>query len=112
MISDHVNRCARTFQVVLPHPESIKNVMGVIVLFGRSEGTGMESDRVDITGVGDDGEDSTKCIVRSIHLNDQGLIRLPVHKNRSGGEGSLQSIEGLPCFICEIPLSPHMGQAG
>ena len=49
----------------------------------------MEGDRVNIARVGDDGEDSTECIVGSIHLNDQGLIGLPVRKDQSGGKGSL-----------------------
>ena len=66
---------------------------------------GIESNRMDITGVGDDREDSTKCIVRSIHLNDQGLIRLPVCEDWSRGEGGLQSIEGFSHFFCKIPLT-------
>ena len=72
---------------------------------------GMESDRMDIAGVGEDREDSTRCIVRSICLNNQGLIGLPVHENQSRGEGSLQSTEGFPRFFCKIPLSTLMGQA-
>ena len=67
---------------------------------------------MDIAGVGDDGEDSTKCIVGSICLNDQGLIGLPVCEDQSRGEGSLQGIEGFLNFICKIPLSPLTGQAG
>ena len=86
--------------------------MSVIVLFGRGENAGMESNRMDIARVGDDGEDSTKCIVGSICLNDQGLIRLPVHKDWSRGKGGLQSIKGLLHFICKISLSPLISQAG
>ena len=42
MIGDHINWCARTFQVVLSHPESIKNgkqlfVMSVMVFFGSGK---------------------------------------------------------------------------
>ena len=73
---------------------------------------GVESNRMDITRVRNDGEDSTKCIVRSICLNNQGLIGLPVCEDQSGGEGGLQSIKGLLCFVCKILLSPLMGQEG
>ena len=110
MIGDHINGHVGTLQVVLPHPESIKNGKGVIVLFGRGESMGVESNEIDITRVRNDGEDSTKCIVGSICLNNQGLIRLPVCKDWSRGEGGLQSIEGLPCIVCKIPLSPLTGQ--
>ena len=110
MIGDHINGHVGTLQVVSPHPESIKNGEGVIVLFGRGKSMGVESNGIDITRVKNDGEDSTKYIVGSIHLNNQGLIGLPVCEDRSGGEGGLQSIEGLLRFICKIPLSPLTGQ--
>ena len=67
--------------------------MGVIVLFGRGESMGVGSDGMDIAGVGDDGEDNTKCIVESICLNDQELIGLPVHKDQSRDKGGLQGIK-------------------
>ena len=67
---------------------------------------------MDIIRVGVDGEDSTKCIVGSIRLNNQGLIRLPFFKDWSKGEGGLQSIKGFLHLICKIPLSPFTGQAG
>ena len=69
MIHDHVDRSTRTFEVVvLPDMESLKDceqifVMGVIIEFQSTEGVGMESHRVDFTGISLDGEDGTQSII-------------------------------------------------
>ena len=68
MIRDHIDRSTRTFEVVSPDTESIKDcqqffVMSVIVEFRRTEGAGMEGHRVDFAGIGLDGEDGAKGIV-------------------------------------------------
>ena len=68
MICDHIDRSTGTFEVVSPDTESIEDrqqffVMSVIVEFRRTESAGMESHRVDFTGISLDGEDGAKGIV-------------------------------------------------
>ena len=68
VIHDNINGSARAFQVVSPDTESFENgqeffVMGVIVEFRRAESTGMECNRMNFTGIGLNGKDSTKGII-------------------------------------------------
>ena len=83
MIHDHVDRSTGTFEEVSPDMESVKDckqffVMGVIIEFWGTEGTGMESNRVVFTGIGLDGEDCTQSVIRGIGFYDDRFIGDPV----------------------------------
>ena len=83
VIHDHINRSTRTFKVVLPDMESLKNcqqffVMCVIIEFRSTESAGMESHGVDFTRISLNGEDSTKGIVRGISFHYDWFVGDPV----------------------------------
>ena len=79
MICDHVDWSTGTFEEVLPDMESLKDceqffVVGVIIEFRGTEVAGMESHRVDLTGISLDGEDGTQSVIRSIGFYDDRFI--------------------------------------
>ena len=83
MICDHIDWSTRTFEEVSPDTEGLKDceqffVMGVIVEFRGTEGAGMESHRVDFTGISLDGEDGTQSIIGSISVYDDRFIGDPM----------------------------------
>ena len=49
----------------------------------------MEGHWVDFAGVGLNGKDCPKGIVRSVCFNNDRTVRNPMSENRSGGEGGL-----------------------
>ena len=56
MICEHVNRNTRTFEVVWPDTENLKDrqlffIVGIVVEFWQSEGMRVESHRVDFTRI-------------------------------------------------------------
>ena len=86
--------------------------MGVIIEFQGTEGAGMESHRVDFTGIGLDGEDGTQSIIRGIGFYDDRFIGDPVGQDRCRGESGFQSLEGFPGGIGKIPWNTLAGQPG
>ena len=91
MIRDHIDWSTRTFKEVSPDMESLKDceqffIMGVIIEFRRTEGAGMESHRVDFTGIGLDGKDGTQSIIRGISFYDDRFIGDPVGQDRCRGK--------------------------
>ena len=56
--------------------------MCVVVLFRRGKGTGIESDRMDITGVRDDGED-----IFNKKSRDMLLVAFPAECHNMGWNG-------------------------
>ena len=87
-----------TFEVVSPDTESIEDrqqffVMSVIVEFRRTEGAGMEGHGVDFTGIGLDGEDGTKGIVRGVGLHNDQMVGNPVGEDGCGGKCGLQGFK-------------------
>ena len=83
MIHDHVNWSTGTFKEVSPDMESLKDceqffVMGIIIEFRGTEGAGMESHRVDFTGIGLDGKDGPQSIIRGINFYNDRFIGDPV----------------------------------
>ena len=83
VIGDHIDRSCRAFKVVSPDTESFKDckeffVVGVVVQFGRGEGTGVESDRMYFIGFVRDGENGTESIVGGVSLNNDRTIRNPM----------------------------------
>jgi hypothetical protein len=83
VIGDHVHQSSTAFQVLMPVLEGLKDgeeflVISVIVEFHRINGVGMESDRVDFTVGGVNGEDGHKSIVQGIHLDHDLGVRHPM----------------------------------
>jgi hypothetical protein len=83
VIGDHIDRSCGAFKIVSPDTEGFKNgkeffVVGVVVQFGRGEGTGVESDRMYFIGVVGDGENGTESIVGGVSLNNDRTIRDPM----------------------------------
>ena len=108
MIHDHVDRGTGTFKEVSPDMEGLKYcrqffVMGVIIEFRGTEGVGMESHRVDFTGISLDGEDGTQSIIRGIGFYNDRFIGEPVGQDRCGGESGFQGLEGFPGSISKVP---------
>ena len=117
MIHDHVNRSTRTFKEVSPDMESLKDckqffVMGVIIEFQGTEDVGIESHRVDLTGISLDGEDGTQSIIGSISFYDDRFIGDPVGQDRCGGESGFQGLEGFLGGISKVPQDTLAGQLG
>ena len=107
MIRDHIDRSTGTFEEVLPDTKSLKDckqffVMGVIIEFQGTEGAGMESQRVDFTGIGLDGKDSTQSIIGGIGFYNDRFIRDPVGQDRCRGESGFQGLEGFPGSISKV----------
>jgi hypothetical protein len=68
VIGDHVHRSSAAFQVLMPVLEGLEDceeflVMSVVVEFCGVKGVGMESDRVNFTIRGVNGEDGGESIV-------------------------------------------------
>ena len=108
MIRDHVNWDSGTFEVVPPNAEGLKDskeflVVSVIIELRCRKGTGVEGHRVDLTGVGLNGEDCAKGIVRGVGLNNNGFVRDPMSEDRGRGEGRLKGLKRLSSCIREIP---------
>ena len=94
MICDHIDWSTRTFEIVLPDTESIEDrqqffVMSVVVEFRCTESAGMEGHRVDFTGIGLDGENGAKGIVRGVSLNNDQMVGNPVGEDRCRSECGL-----------------------
>ena len=111
MIRDHIDRSTGAFEEVLPDMESLKDyeqffVMGVIIEFQGTKGAGMESHRVDLTGIGLDGEDGTQSIIRGIGFYNDRFIGDPVGQDGCGGESGFQGLEGFPGGIGKVPRKP------
>ena len=100
MICDYVNWDTGTFEVVPPNAEGLKDskeflVMSVIIELQCHKGTGVEGHRVDLTGVGLNGEDCAKGIVQGVGLNNNGFVGDPMNEDRGRGEGGLKGLERL-----------------
>jgi hypothetical protein len=68
VIGDHVHQSSAAFQVLMPVFEGLKNhekflVVSVVVEFCGIKGAGMESDGVNFTVGGVNGEDGGKSII-------------------------------------------------
>ena len=86
--------------------------MCVIIEFRSTKSAGMESHRVDFTGVSLNGEDSTKGIVQGVGFCYDWFVGDPVGKDRSRGKCRLESFKGFPSSIGKIPGYPFAGESG
>ena len=86
--------------------------MCVVIEFQSTKSAGMESHRVDFTGVSLNGEDSTKGIVQGIGFHYDWFVRDPMDKDGSGGKCRLEGFKGFPSSIRKIPSYPFVGESG
>ena len=117
VIGNNIDRDTGTFKEVAPNTEGLKNsqeffVMSVVVELRGSKSAGMESHRVDFTGVGLDGEDCTQSIVGGIGLDNNRLVWNPMCENRGGGKCGLEVFKGFSGGIGEVPFDTFAGEAG
>ena len=115
MICDHVNRDTRTFEVVPPNAEGLKDskeflVVSVIIELWCHKGSGVEGHRVDLTGVSLNGEDRAKGIVRGVSLNNNGFVGDPMSEDQGRAEGRLKGLERLSSGIGEISRDALAGE--
>src|SRR5882724_5595474 len=91
----------RALQVVAPLSEGLKYgeqflVIDLVVELRWLHAAGVECDRVDVAIIGGDlGDDCSDCIVRSISLNNNRIVRVEMCQDGCLGEGSL---EGFKCL--------------
>lgn len=76
MVGHNIKRERSSFKVVPPCFESLENskklfVMHIVIELRTGEGPTVECNGMDITVVGDNGENCTKCIVGGISLNNE-----------------------------------------
>jgi len=70
----------------------------------------MESDRVEMTIFGGDGEDCHEGIVRGISFDDDWLIQDPVSKYWDSGECFFEYVEGFAGLLGELIRDPLTGK--
>ena len=70
----------------------------------------MESDRVEMTIFGGDGEDCREGIVRGISFDDDRSVRDPVSKYRGSGECFFEYVEGFAGLLGELIRDPLTGK--
>src|SRR5882724_11256416 len=91
----------RALEVVAPLSEGLEYgeqflVVDLVVELCWLRAAGVECDQVDVAIVGGDlGDDRSNCIVRSISLNDNGVVRVEMRQDRGLCEGRF---EGFKCF--------------
>src|SRR5882724_1311388 len=91
----------RALEVVAPLSEGLKYgeqffVVDLVVEFRWLHAAGVECDRVDVAIVGGDlGDDRSDCIVRSVSLNDNGVVRVEMRQDGGLCEGRF---EGFKCL--------------
>ena len=98
-----------------PNAESLKDskeflVVSVIIELWCCKGSGVEDHRVDLTGVGLNGEDHAKGIVRGVGLNNNGFVGDPMSEDWGGGEGGLKGFKRLSSGIGEVPWDTLVGE--
>ena len=115
MIHDHINQDTRTFEVVLPNVEGLKDckeflVVSVVIELRCCKNAGMKGHRVDLTRVGLNGENCAKGIVQGVSLNNDGFVGDPMSEDCGRGEGGLKGLKRLSSGIGEIPQDTLVGE--
>jgi hypothetical protein len=108
VIGDHIHRSSAAFQVLMPVFEGLKNcekflVVSVVVEFRGIKGAGMESDGVNFTIGGVNGEDGSEGIVRGIHLDHNLGVGHPMGEQWCMCEFLLEFVEGCVAFAIKVP---------
>ncbi|KAF8623812.1 hypothetical protein AX17_007283 [Amanita inopinata Kibby_2008] len=114
VVSEDLNRITGAFQVAAPLFKHFIDreelfVMSIIIELGRSEGAGVERDRVEVAIIAVDGEYRGKSIIECISFNDDFGVGYPVSEYRSGGEGLLESFESGPTCGVKVPWDIFAG---
>jgi hypothetical protein len=78
-------------------------VVNVVVEFHRIKGAGMESDGVNFTVGGVNGEDGGESIVQGIHLDHDLGVRHPMGEEWCMCEFLLEFVEGCMAFAIKVP---------
>jgi hypothetical protein len=108
VIGDHIHWSSAAFQVLTLVFEGLKNrekflVVSVVVEFRRIKGAGMESDGVNFTVRGVNGEDGGEGIVRGICLNHDLGVRHPMGEQWCMCEFLFKFVEGCAAFAIKVP---------
>jgi hypothetical protein len=108
VIGDHVHWSSTAFQVLTPVLEGLKDgqeflVMSVVVEFHWVKEVGMESNRMNFTIRGANGEDGGKSIVQGIHLNHNLGVRHPMGEEWCMYEFLLELVKGCTAFAIKVP---------
>jgi hypothetical protein len=108
VIHDHVHQSSTAFQVLMPVFEGLKNhekflVVSVVVEFHRIKRVGMESDGVNFTIRGVNGEDGSESIVQGVHLDHDLGVRHLMGEEWCMCEFLLEFVKGCVAFAIEVP---------
>ncbi|KAI6156661.1 hypothetical protein BKA82DRAFT_162480, partial [Pisolithus tinctorius] len=117
MVSHHVSRSGRAFQVMLPVAEGLENcqqllIMSVIVELRSSECVGVKGNWAEFTIGAGNREDTCNGIVRCIGLNCDWGIRHPMSQDWSRGESGLKAEESGVALFGEAPRSALPSEVG
>jgi hypothetical protein len=103
---------------VSPYPKSFIDcqelfVMDIIIQFGGSECSGMESNWMNLSIVWrDNGLDRCEGAIRSIGFKEDQSIWNPMSQYWSSGEGFFQGHESHLAVFGEIPFDSFLGESG
>ena len=108
VVRNDVYRSTGPFEVVPPDLEGFEDgeeflVVGVVVQLRSGKSAGMESYRMEFTGVRGYRPDSGNSVVGGVGLDGDLSIRFPVVKDRSPSEGLLEGVERFPTIFGEAP---------
>ena len=108
VVSNDIDSESGTLEVMTPDFEAFKDgkkllVMGVIVTFSVSEGTGVEGDWVDVAIRSDSGNNAGQGIIGSVGFDKDQIVRGPMCEDRSFSEGLLESVECLVTLVTPVP---------
>jgi hypothetical protein len=107
VVRDHVDEVSRPFKVSVPGLKSPVDrkeffIMSVVVEFHQGETMRDEGNRVDFPiGLGL-GQNGCNCIVRGVRFDNDRGVQGPVRRDGSGGEGSLEFLEGCTTLVREL----------
>src|SRR5882724_4410223 len=107
----------RALEVVAPLSEGLEYgeqffVVDLVVEFRWLHAAGVECNQVDVAIVrGDLGDDHSNCIVRSISLNNNRIVRVEMCQDGGLGEGSLEGFEHLSVVGAPSEWGELVGEA-
>src|ERR1700746_3274879 len=98
MVGDNIHRNGGTFQIVTPGAESLEDgeellIVGIVVEFRSGQHPRMECDRMNLTILITNGNDTGNGIVRGVGFHNDGVVRQPMSQNGGGSEGVFEVLE-------------------
>ena len=90
--------------IVMPGAESLVDgeellVMGIVVEFWRGQRPRAERDRMDLTILTTDGDDTRNGIVRGVGFHNNGMIWQPMSQDGGRSEGIFEALESNATVI-------------